>query len=277
MVVHDHRSSCQVDHQEVQQVNEMDAWVEFYEANGLTYFPLYGIMNGACRCKAGADCKGNTGKHPVFSWKGKPSRKPRVTDNIGISTDNLVIVDLDGDVPESALNEYPGTFTTGTGHGYHLWYRADPSKPVKSVVGWKHKVDVRAMGGLIAAPPSRHRNGSVYRHVRGETIQPVPRWLLDSLPAKTEFKRRVGYEVTNVPSSTHGIMAPIGRQLVQAMLDWDESRNQTLFKVGCRFFEMAAVGNLGEDVLRDIMGAALETGLTADEIERTLNSARNSV
>lgn len=262
------------------QMTEMDEWVAFYEANGLTYFPLYGIMNGVCRCNAhaeGRDCKGNTGKHPVFKWKGKPSRVPRSTDNIGISTDNLVVVDIDGDVSEESLDEYPRTFTTGTGHGYHLWYRADPTKPVKSVVGWKHKVDIRAMGGLIVAPPSRHRNGSVYRHVRGDSIQPVPRWLLDSLPEKGESRRKVGYEVTEVPRETHSIMSAVGDQLVHEMRNWEESRNKTLFRVGCRFFEMAATKMLGEDVLREIMVAALETGLTADEIERTLNSARNSV
>ena len=258
-------------------MNEMEAWIKFYEENDLHYFPLYGITNGACRCREGANCGGNTGKHPTGPWKGQPNRKPRVTDNIGISTDNLVVVDLDGDVAESVLDEYPRTFTTGTGHGYHLWYKADPSKPVKSVVGWKHKVDVRAMGGLVVAPPSRHRNGSVYRHVRGETIQPVPRWLLDSLPEKGETKRRIGHEVTHVPSDTHPLMVGLGKSLVSRMENWEESRNKTLFVVLCRFFEYAATNALGADVLADIVMAALASGLTQDEVERTIESARKSV
>mgnify|MGYP000302951722 CR=1 FL=1 len=58
-------------------MSEMGEWVKFYEANGLTFFPLYGIMNGACRCSAGKDCDGNMGKHPIFKWKDKPSRIPR--------------------------------------------------------------------------------------------------------------------------------------------------------------------------------------------------------
>lgn len=264
-------------------MSEMTDWVAFYEANHLTYFPLYGITNKVCRCSAhaeGKDCGGNTGKHPIYKWKGKPSRIPRDTDNIGISTDNLVVVDLDGDVSLDTLNDYPGTFTTGTGHGYHLWYAADPTKPVKSVVGWKHKVDIRAMGGLIVAPPSRHRNGSVYRHVRGDSIQPVPRWLLDELPEKGEVKRKIGYEVTVIPNETQSFMEPVGNKLVQQMLDWDQfdhGRNQTLFRVGCRFYEMAAHNMLGEDVLADIMRAAMSVGLTPDEIERTLDSASKSV
>ena len=255
----------------------MEAWVQFYEENGLHYFPLYGITNGVCRCREGAACGGNAGKHPIFAWKNKPNKKPRSVDNIGVSTHNLVVVDLDGDVPESVLDEYPRTFTTGTGHGYHLWYRADPSKPVKSVVGWKHKVDIRASGGLVVAPPSRHRNGSVYRHVRGEIIQPVPRWLLDTLPEKGEAVRRVGREVTDVPGETHQIFEPLGRSLVERMENWEESRNKTLFVVLCRFFEYAAQNTLGQDVLADIMAAAVRSGLTIDEIERTVESARKSV
>lgn len=261
-------------------MNEMEEWVKFYEKNDLVYFPLYGILNGVCRCKDGAACGGNTGKHPIFSWKGKPSRMPRPTDNVGISTDNLVVVDLDGNVPIEVLDEYPRTFTTGTGHGYHLWYRADPTKPVKSLVGWRPKVDVRAMGGLVVAPPSRHRNGSVYRHVRGETIQPVPRFLLDSLPAKGETHRKVGYEITHIPSDTSHGMEALAQSLVEHMENWehyDSGRNVALFKVCCRFFEMAALNMLGADTLSDIVQAAMRVGLTSGEIERTIESARKSV
>lgn len=259
-------------------MTEMESWVAFYKAQGLTYFPIYGITNGICRCDAGEKCGANTGKHPVYKWKGQPARAPRSTDNLGISTDHLVVIDLDGDVTEATLDEYPRTFTTSTGHGFHLWYRADPTKPVKSVVGWKHKVDVRAMGGLIIAPPSRHRNGSVYRHIRGDSIQPVPRDLLDSLPEKgANPKRLIGHEVTDILSDTHPLMAPLGRKLVEIMDNTTEARNQTLFRVGCRYFEMAATKMLGADVLSDIFQAALRSGLTAEEIERTLDSARKSV
>ena len=259
-------------------MTEMDEWVKFYKAQGLVYFPIYGILNGVCRCDAGVKCGANTGKHPVHKWKGQPSRAPRGTDNIGISTDNLVVIDLDGDVDEASLNEYPRTFTTSTGHGFHLWYRSDPTKPVKSVVGWKHKVDVRAMGGLIIAPPSRHRSGGVYRHVRGDSIQPVPRDLLNSLPEKGKTgKRLIGHEVTDIQSDTHPVMAPLGRKLVEAMEQTSEARNQTLFRLGCRYFEYAATGVLGADVLADLFQAALSSGLTGEEIERTLDSARKSV
>lgn len=255
----------------------MEQWCQWYESQGLTYFPIYGITNGLCRCREGEKCGANTGKHPIFKWKGQPSRMPRPTDNVAISTDPLVVIDLDGDVTEEVLAEYPPTFTTSTGHGFHLWYRAHPSKHVKSMVAWRPKVDIRAMGGLLIVPPSRHRSGSVYRHVKGDSIQAVPTHLLKDLPEKGEAQRRIGVTAEIKVSDTPPVMAALGAKIVHEMENWEVSRNTTLFRLGCRFFEMAHIGLLGEDVLAELCEAALRTGLTSGEIERTLESARNSV
>lgn len=255
----------------------MAQWVEWYEANGLTYFPIYGITNGVCRCQSGEACGANAGKHPIYRWKGMPSRSPKPLDNVGISTDNLVVIDLDGDVPVEVLDQYPLTFTTGTGHGFHLWYRADPSKDVKSLVGWKPKVDIRAMGGLVIAPPSRHRSGTVYRHVRGDNIMPIPRTLLDSLPEKGSVERTKIGPPTEIVPTTPDIWASVGVRLVESMEAWEGGRNQTLFRLACRYFEMAHTKILGADVLDDLVQAALRTGLTMPEVERTIESAAKSI
>lgn len=258
-------------------MSEMEEWVNFYKSYDLTYFPLYGITNGVCRCAAGSSCGANTGKHPIFRWKGQPSRTPKSLDNIGISTDNLVVIDLDGDVGVEAIEAFPGTFTTSTGHGFHIWYLADPTKPVKSLVGWKPKVDIRAMGGLVVGPPSRHRSGSMYRHVRGDSIQHVPRWLLDELPEKGEVRRRVGHDVVVTLGETPNVMTPLGRRLVETMESTTEARNQTLFRLACRYFELADAKLLGQDVLAELFQAAVRSGLTSEEVERTLLSASKSV
>lgn len=258
-------------------VSEQQEWLNFYDLNELVYFPLYGITNGVCRCSAGAGCGQNAGKHPIKKWKDRASQKPGPLDNIGISTNNLVVVDFDGDPGEAVLDEYPRTFTVSTGHGFHLWYKADPTKAVKSHAGWKHKVDIRGAGGMVVAPPSRHRSGSTYRHVRGDSIQPVPRWLLDSLPERGERVRRIGHTVTPTEATTPDVMAPLGVRLVEQMENWDVSRNQTLFRLACRYFEFADAKLLGTDVLADLFAAAVRTGLTPDEVERTLQSASTSV
>ena len=257
-------------------MTEMEQWIEFYKSNNLTYFPLYGITNGTCRCVAGATCS-NAGKHPRYKWKNQPARMPGALDNVGISTDNLVVIDFDGNPSQEVLAEFPRTFSTSTGHGYHLWYRADPSKPCKSFAGWRHNVDIRAMGGLVVAPPSRHRKGTEYRHVLGDSIQPVPRDLLDSLPERYERRQKIGHEVVPTLIETHEAMQPLGNRLVEDMESASENRNQTLFRLACRYFELAAVDLLGQDVLRELFQAALRSGLTAEECERTITSASRSV
>lgn len=260
------------------QMSDMEQWVSWYEAQGLTFFPLYGINNGVCRCVAGAACGENTGKHPIFKWKDKPSRIPGPLDNIAINTNDLVVIDFDRPDAIDAIDDYPATFTTTTGRGIHLWYRADPSKDVKSMAGWKPKVDIRAKGGLLVAPPSRHRHGMVYKHLRGDTIIPIPADLLAELPEKgTVSRRRIGHEVEVALEKTHPIMQPLGSVIVREMAETTENRNQTLFRLGCRFFEQAATGLLGADVLEELIVAAISTGLTPDEVERTLDSARKSV
>lgn len=259
--------------------NETEAWLKFYDDNGIMFFPLFGITNGVCRCPEAGACK-NTGKHPRVKWKGFPSQKPGSLDNLGISTDNLVVVDIDGDVGEDALSAYPGTFTTSTGHGYHLWYRADPSKAVKTCVAWRPKVDVRAVGGLLVVPPSRHYGGGTYHHLRGDSIRPVPRYLLDELPEKSTFERRIGRDVVVKIADTPAVMAPLGRKLVEEMeaaACAEGSRNQTLFRLACRYFELAANDMMGVDFLKALAEAARGTGLTDQEVMRTLDSARKSV
>ena len=262
-------------------MTEMEAWCQFYADNNITFFPIFGIMNGVCRCPDGAACGANAGKHPKQPWKGLPSKRPRDVDNIGISTDNLVIIDLDNDVPEEALDQYPPTFTTGTGHGFHLWYWADPSKDVKSTVGWRPKIDIRAKGGLLIVPPSRHRNGGVYRHVRGNSIMPIPAQLLAVLPEKGEVSQtRIGTQVVPKETNTPQMMQALADRMVADLLDWEsweEGRNKALFRLGCRYFELAHINLLGQDTLRDLFDAGIKIGLTPGEIERTLESASKSV
>lgn len=255
-------------------MSEIEAWVAFYEDQGLTYFPLYGISNGACRCKAAGSCQ-NPGKHPVFKWKGEPARSIRELDNVGISTDNLVVIDLDK-ADKSALSDYPSTFTTGTGNGFHLWYRADKSKNVKTFTAWRPHVDIRAVGGLIVAPPSRHISGGHYRHIQGLFIAPVPSEILAELPEKGTYKRKI-HKVDNIAEETADFMKPVVDKLVSEMENHADGRNQTLFRVACRGIELVVSGVLGADALESIVDAALRTGLDREEIMKTLDSARKTV
>jgi hypothetical protein len=252
----------------------IDFWQGYLCDNGIPTFPLFGVMNGACRCRDGALCK-NPGKHPkAKGWRDLTAPIPvGLHDNVGASTDSLVVVDIDSgtEIP----SDLPETFTVSTGRGLHLWYWADPSHPISNATGWRPKIDIRSVGGLVAAPPSRHVSGAEYTWIHGE-ITKVPGFILET--QKRYERREKRPPVESVPSSTSPFVEPIVRGLVEEVGSAPEGeRNSTLFRVLCRFFELAASGWAGEDALRDICSAAIGNGLDLSEIERTAESSRRSL
>ncbi len=113
--------------------------------------------------------------------------------NIGIATGGaigLVAVDLDGDKGVASWAELvrphgdPETRTSrsGSGKGYHLLFKATPEQlsAIGNIRGVLPNVDIRAEGGLIAAPGSVHANGQQYAWFGPcRTIAPLPSWLFE--------------------------------------------------------------------------------------------------
>lgn len=88
--------------------------------------------------------------------------------NIGIVTgkaSDLVVVDFDprkGGDPTNFFAEHPTEYVVKTGGGgYHLYY-SHPGYRVPNQVDEALGRDVRADGGYVIAPPSRHPSGGVY-------------------------------------------------------------------------------------------------------------------
>jgi hypothetical protein len=153
-----------------------------YAAQGWHVLPLHTPdAAGICSCIAGADCGKNTGKHPRVPnglhdattreatirewWQRWPSA------NVGIRTgtiSGLLVIDIDGPAGlESwhSLQRQHGdvgpTVTARTGRGWHLYFN-HPGREVKSRAGIRNGLDLRADGGYIVAPPSRHFSGTTY-------------------------------------------------------------------------------------------------------------------
>lgn len=55
------------------------------------------------------------------------------------------------------------------------------------------------------------------------------------------------------------------------------TRNDTFFKIMCRYFEMANLGWLGADSLRELHQAALQAGLGHSETLAVIESASRSL
>lgn len=176
-----------------------------YVSWGWPVFPVYGIRDKVCMCKAGAKCKGGAGKHPITTHGFKDaSIDPVVVQawyakypgcNWAIATGcalpdggYLVVVDIDprngGDEAlnrlETEHGDMPLTVTAMSGgNGVHYLYRA-----LTALGGGKPAdgVDFKGTGGYVVASPSLHHSGGIYRWYdrRGPediAIADLPLWL----------------------------------------------------------------------------------------------------
>lgn len=117
--------------------------------------------------------------------------------NIGVSTDGLLVVDVDvkdGVTPEWFTPETADRLTSSAGAvvrtprtGWHLWYRQPDGVELRNTTGRiADGIDTRANGGYVVCYPSVTATGA-YTAVSEldrapEDLPPVPQWLLDELP-----------------------------------------------------------------------------------------------
>jgi hypothetical protein len=121
--------------------------------------------------------------------------------NLGVVTDRLVVVDVDprhgGDESLAALereNDFPPTWRVLTGGGgQHVIFACPDGVGISNVVAEQmddpplgRGIDIRARGGYIVAPPSRHISGRTYawsvdHHPADIPIAEAPAWLLEKL------------------------------------------------------------------------------------------------
>ena len=152
----------------------------FYLKNGFSIIPIKGpfLAKGITLEEKMKDVK-----TPLIKWAEFQKRKPTMEEvegwftkwrkaNIAIVTgkvSGIVVVDFDSDKAiewanaEGLLN----TATVKTGKGLHAYYRyPDNGFNIQNLVDGEKRIDVRADGGYVVAPPSRYIDGTEYRWVR---------------------------------------------------------------------------------------------------------------
>lgn len=121
-------------------------------------------------------------KESVENWFSKLSGA-----GIGIVTgkvSNIVVLDVESycNIPiDELLEKYPTQMVSKTGSGgYHLFYQypAGVSK-ISNRVGLFEGADLRADGGFIVLPPTRHPNGNCYEWIKRGIPSVFPSTLLD--------------------------------------------------------------------------------------------------
>jgi putative DNA primase/helicase len=155
-------------------------WALAYAYRGWYVFPLHSIRDGRCTC--GQDCGKNAGKHPRVRggfkvattdtrqieawWRQWPDA------NIGIATgavSGIIVIDVDGEKGLATLRalvaQYgalPRTAIVKTARGWH-WYFLMRARCERIPCSTGDGLDVRADGGHVVAPPSRHASGHIYQ------------------------------------------------------------------------------------------------------------------
>lgn len=122
---------------------------------------------------------------------------------IALVTDGFIVLDFDkksgGHESKAAIEKkygpIPSTRTHRTGGGgLHYLYRNTSDLDIRNTVnlGGYKGVDLRANGGYIVAPPSKHESGTRYEVLDDSDISQVPDWLLGLVSSKKPPQIEVG-------------------------------------------------------------------------------------
>ena len=186
------------------------------------------------------------GKIPYMEWREFQSRRATEEEmiswfnkwpnaNIAIVTgriSNLVVLDVDGAEGVNSLKSgnfnIPDTFTVETGRGRQFYFKYPKDNEIGNSVGILPKVDIRAEGGYVVAPPSLHVTGKFYKWIKSDRLAEMPAWLLD-LIIKTNTQDNISTNHKFVKQSKNNI-----DDLINIILNFnikEGTRNDTLTKI----------------------------------------------
>jgi len=251
---------------------------EVYAALGYRVVPMHAPRpGGGCTCPAGPGCA-DPGKHPCLAgWRRLASVDPAVVRgwwrrwpaaNVGLATGaRFDVLDVDGPDGVAALGAilaerdplaHAGPVARTGGGGWHLLYApVGLGCRVRVLPG----VDWRGVGGLVVAPPSRHRTGGGYAWARPLT------GALPRVPA-TLHARLVPPRVQRTTPPPQPVAGGRGGGYARAALEREAravatapegASNHTLNRAAFNLGQLAAAGLLDPEEVRAVL---LEAALT---------------
>lgn len=138
-------------------------------------------------------------KSPPFRWKEYQTRQPTAEEierwdwsgGVGITTNGLICVDCDaGGEQLIRPREFPISWTVRTGSGgLHRYFKSTggPGRnKVRLLTGENGAgIDIRADGGFIILPPTRHKvTGEPYQWLLPpwyHSLEPAPQWIIEAI------------------------------------------------------------------------------------------------
>ena len=154
----------------------------------------------------------------------------------------------------------PGHPASGHLPGWHLWYRADPARPVHlGPLARCHAIELRTRGTCPGSP------GYLVRAHPGE-LPVLPQWIaaLAGTPPAPATPTTAGRGGAHAHARLHGLI----RRLLAARRG---ERNQLLFWASLRAGELVADGELdARETTRTLTRAAAQIGLAGEDGQRAV-------
>jgi hypothetical protein len=262
-----------------------------YAVRGWPVLPVWWPLAGACACGR-PDCS-KPGKHPLIRrgfhaattdldlirrwWTRWPFA------NVGIRTgaaSGLLVVDIDGAAGMESLRTLSaghgplhGAWVRSGSGGWHVYLRCpDGQRVPSSVARIGPGIDVRAEGGSIVAPPSRHASGGRYRWAQlGVEPPSAPGWLVErALPPPLPA---VSFPVKGLLTSDRYAAAAIEGESTAVATAPVGTRNHRLNLAAWRLGRLAGGGIVDPVVAREaLLAAAAAAGLPPHESAGTVRS-----
>jgi hypothetical protein len=209
--------------------------------------------------------------------------------NLGVCTDKLVVIDIDprhgGDESFRALeceHEIPPTWRVLTGGGgQHILFACPDGVEISNVVAELIKpplepplgrgIDIRACGGYVVAPPSRHISGRCYawsvdHHPADVPLALAPEWLITRLRARsTRIGTATDSDGTPIEPTPSDIWAQLTRQPIS------EYRDMAAARIAGHFFRHACNYQLVLGLLHTWNSAWCKPPLGTHELTRIVD------
>ena len=176
------------------------------------------------------------------------------------------------DALEEANSPLPPTLEQKTGSGgRHLFFSVDTE--IRNSAGKLGKnIDIRGDGGYVILPPSSHESGNSYEWINKAPMVAAPQWLLDMLTKKAPPVTPPVTVTVPVRSGNYGQQA-LDNEIAALRGTGKGSRNERLNTSAFSLGQLVAGGELDRGLVEgELRSAALSTGLTIQEAEKTIRS-----
>ncbi len=197
--------------------------------------------------------------------------------NVAIRTGDVLVVDEDrlGALDELAAEAHetiPATRVARTANGRHFYFRQPDDQRIRNTAGkLAPGIDTRGDGGYVVAPPSIHPSGASYGWDSEADVVTIPTWMSERL-IRQQPERKPMPDINLFGTSPYG-KAALEEEINGVAVAPEGTRNDSLNRAAFALGQLVAGGEVDQsDAWRSLEAAALASGLTISETNKTIHS-----